>query len=165
TLQYVKDDEHVFSTGQILDIPEEQVTRHDGVVESFETVKSPIFNDDGEVFLTVGVSRNIMARKARQAKIAETTRALEYNQTFLNLVIDNLPSRIFWKDVNGYYLGANEKLAKDAGFPKDEIIGKDDYQMPWTTEQAEAFRADDQYVYQSGQAKLNIIEPQRQASG
>ncbi|MDZ4243026.1 MAG: PAS domain-containing protein, partial [Candidatus Omnitrophota bacterium] len=53
------DDAHVFSTGEILDIPEEPVTRHDGTVRIFHTVKAPIFDEEGNVKMTVGVSRDI----------------------------------------------------------------------------------------------------------
>src|SRR5690242_6037541 len=35
TEQYVRDDRHVYTTGEVLDIPEEPVTRHDGLVQIF----------------------------------------------------------------------------------------------------------------------------------
>jgi len=63
TQQYIKDDAHVFETGQVLDIPKEPVTRHDGVVRYFHTVKAPILNGDGKVVLTVGVSRDMTDRE------------------------------------------------------------------------------------------------------
>jgi PAS domain S-box-containing protein len=59
TQQYVADDRLVFTTGKTLEIPMERVTRHDGVVGLFHTVKSPIRDDDGQVRMTVGVSRNV----------------------------------------------------------------------------------------------------------
>lgn len=79
TQQYIIDDAKVYNTGQPLDIPEEQVKRHDGVIRLFNTVKSPIFNELGQVIMTVGVSRDITERKlieqerARLASIVETT--------------------------------------------------------------------------------------------
>ena len=63
TEQYVKDDAHVFETGRVLDIPKEPVTRHDGVVRYFHTVKAPILNSEGKVILTVGVSRDMTDRE------------------------------------------------------------------------------------------------------
>ncbi|NET74321.1 MAG: PAS domain S-box protein, partial [Sphaerospermopsis sp. SIO1G2] len=102
----------------------------------------------------------------RQAKeLAEKTGELEYSQAFLNLVIDSLPSRIFWKDMHGNYLGASASFATDAGLAKEELIGKTDFDMPWAETQADDFTADDREVQESGQAKLNIIERQLQASG
>jgi PAS domain S-box-containing protein len=79
TQQYIIDDTKVFNSGIALDIPEERVTRHDGEVRLFNTVKSPIFNETRDVIMTVGVSRDITDRKiieqehARLASIVETT--------------------------------------------------------------------------------------------
>ncbi|MBA2542255.1 MAG: PAS domain-containing protein, partial [Deltaproteobacteria bacterium] len=49
TIQYIQDDAQVFDTGVTLDIPDEPMTRHDGHVLRVHTVKSAIFNDDGNV--------------------------------------------------------------------------------------------------------------------
>ncbi len=63
TQQYIKDDEYVFTTGKTLDIPSEPVTRHDGVIRYFNTIKSAVRNDSGEVVMTIGISRDITERK------------------------------------------------------------------------------------------------------
>ena len=75
TQQYMIDDAAVYRTGKNVDIPEEPVTRHDGQVFIFNTIKSPIFSTAGAVAMTVGVSRDITERK--QAKEALEQRALE----------------------------------------------------------------------------------------
>lgn len=62
TQQYVKDDAFVFETGQTLEILQEPVTRHDGKVRNFHTVKSPIRDEHGEIIQTVGISRDITER-------------------------------------------------------------------------------------------------------
>jgi PAS domain S-box-containing protein len=64
TQKYVQDDKFVFDSGTTLDIPEEPVTRHDGSLRSFHTVKSPIFDTEGKVVMTVGVSRDITELEA-----------------------------------------------------------------------------------------------------
>jgi len=63
TLQYIRDDAYVFETGQSLEI-EEPVTRYDGKVQIFNTIKSVIRNEVGEKILTVGVSRDITEQQA-----------------------------------------------------------------------------------------------------
>lgn len=77
TQQYIRDDAHVFNTGKILSIPEEPVTRHDGVVRLFETVKAPIRDINDKIILTVGVSRDITERKKAENLIAERANQLE----------------------------------------------------------------------------------------
>ncbi|MBF0209216.1 MAG: PAS domain-containing protein, partial [Oligoflexia bacterium] len=42
TQKYIRDDLHVAATGEVLDIPEEKITRYDGVVHIFHTIKAPI---------------------------------------------------------------------------------------------------------------------------
>ncbi|WNC72317.1 response regulator [Thalassotalea psychrophila] len=81
-------------------------------------------------------------------------------------VLDALPFCVFWKDRNSVALGCNQALADVAGLksPKD-YIGKTDYELPWTTEEADFFRECDRRVIESGKAELNIIESQRQANG
>jgi len=51
-------------------------------------------------------------------------RSLATQFQFLQLLIDTIPSPIFYKDINGIYLGCNQSLAEFLGRPKDEIIGK-----------------------------------------
>jgi len=77
TQQYVKDDAYVWTTGQTLNIPEEPVTRHDGEVRRFHTVKSAIFNAQGETVLTVGVSRDITERKRWEEELQKARRVAE----------------------------------------------------------------------------------------
>lgn len=77
TAQYVRDDAHVYTNAETLDIPEEPVTRHDGLVQIFNTVKSPILDRHGEVLLTVGVSRNITEQKRAKEDLRRYQQHLE----------------------------------------------------------------------------------------
>lgn len=77
TQQYIKDDTFVFTSGQMLDIPQEPVTRYDGVVRFFHTVKAPVFNAEGQVVMTVGVSRDITERKHADTELKRFTTQLQ----------------------------------------------------------------------------------------
>lgn len=84
THQYLQDDAVVFATGQTLKIAEEPVTRHDGVVRLFSTIKAPIFDDSGQVVMLVGVCRDITEvkhdeeiRQQAEAKIREQAALLD----------------------------------------------------------------------------------------
>jgi PAS domain S-box-containing protein len=87
------------------------------------------------------------------------------SQILLQNIIDLLPVRIFWKDLNLKYLGCNQVFARDAGknTPSD-LIGKDDFDMAWKN-QAELYRSDDNKVITTRQAKLNYEEPQTTING
>lgn len=78
----------------------------------------------------------------------------------LDLFINNVPQFVFWKDLNCVYLGSNENFAKSAGFDSpDQLIGKTDYDLPWSKEEADFFRETDLKVMSSKKPQLNFEEP------
>jgi PAS domain-containing protein len=76
----------------------------------------------------------------------------------LQLVLDNIPQRVFLKDRNLIYLGGNRAILEDhpLSHPK-EIVGMSDYDF-FTAETAEAYRKDDQYVMETDTPKINYEE-------
>ncbi|MBU1260027.1 MAG: PAS domain-containing protein [Planctomycetes bacterium] len=103
-------------------------------------------------------------RDITERKLAE--QALKQSQQMLQLVMDNVPQSIFWKDRNLNYLGCNVNFAKDAGLAKPgDIVGKSDYDLAWKKEEANAYCEDDKKVMDSNTPKYHIIEQQQQASG
>ena len=80
-------------------------------------------------------------------------------------VLDTIPVRVFWKDLESVYLGCNQLFAEDAGRAQpQELIGKTDHEMAWTDE-AELYRADDRLVMDTGQSKVHYEEPQTRPNG
>lgn len=78
---------------------------------------------------------------------------------YLPKILDAIPVRIFWKDLNCNYLGANQYFLDDANVSSvEELIGKNDFDMAWPREQAEGFRKDDRLVMQTGIPKIDIEE-------
>lgn len=99
-------------------------------------------------------------------RVKERTAALQQSQQMLQLVINNIPQLIFWKDQNSVYLGCNQNFARAAGVEVPEnIVGKTDYELPWTSEEATWFRACDRQVMENNTPEYHIIEPQLQADG
>jgi PAS domain S-box-containing protein len=86
--------------------------------------------------------------------------------TALQLILDELPLAIFWKDCNSVFLGCNQIFAEIAGLASPgEIIGKTDYDLPWKKEEADWFRECDRRIIESETPEYNIIEPQQQTDG
>ncbi len=86
-------------------------------------------------------------------------------QALLTQIIENVPIRVFWKDLDGRYLGCNALLARDAGWDSPEaLIGKRDVDMSWKA-QAEQYRADDKAVTDSDTPKIGYEEPQTTPDG
>ncbi|MEM6254222.1 MAG: ATP-binding protein [Cyanobacteria bacterium P01_D01_bin.156] len=85
----------------------------------------------------------------------------DFQKQLLQLVMDTLPQRVFWKDRNLNYLGCNKLFANDAGLMSpEEIVGKSDFELAWEKFTAEAYRTDDRAVIDEGIARINYEEPQ-----
>jgi len=118
---------------------------------------------------TMGQAMDLAQEKRKRAEEAlsqnllelqETAKKLEQSRNMLQLIIESIPVRVFWKDKDSCYMGCNSLFARDAGLSHPEqLIGKSDFDMGWR-EQAELYRADDHQVMESRRAKINIIEPQ-----
>lgn len=115
------------------------------------------FEFDGKPALLTSVN-DISERRSLQT-------ATEEARKLLHTVLQTMPQRVFWKDLDSRYLGCNPAFARDAGLNQpSELIGKTDYDMGWK-DQAALYRADDQAVMQGRQPKLNFIEPQTAPDG
>ncbi|GFO60083.1 hypothetical protein GMST_24080 [Geomonas silvestris] len=100
------------------------------------------------------------------AKHQQVAEALRQREKMLSLVINAVPQNIFWKDTNLVYAGCNDAFARAAGLPTpDAVVGKTDYDFPWSPEEAEAYRRDDREVMRLDRAKYHLTETQLQADG
>ena len=87
-------------------------------------------------------------------------------EQLLQLILDNVPLAVFWKDRDSVYLGCNRHFAGDAGQGAPEnVVGKTDYDLPWQREQSDFFRAMDRRVIESRAPIYHIIQYQIQADG
>ena len=78
---------------------------------------SPLFNSRGELASIVHVAREITALKQAEKKLADQF-------SFLQTVLDAVPSPIFYKDLKRRYIGCNNSFQAFLGKTREEIIGK-----------------------------------------
>jgi len=79
------------------------------------------------------------------------------SKALLENIINNAPVRIFWKDKQGAYLGANKLLLEDIGVKNiSDLLGKDDKSLH--IQETSDYMADDQFVMSNNAKKLNYIE-------
>ena len=105
--------------------------------------------EDGSI-LWHGYLNDVTERKSTDEKLLN-----QYN--LMQNIINTVPARVFWKDKEGTYLGANKLFLQDAQLESvDEIVGKNDFEMPWGKTEGQLYRDDDLSVMNSGVANLNF---------
>ena len=75
----------------------------------------------------------------------------------LDLILDNIPALIFYKDLHNRFLRVNKYLADAHNLTKAEMNGKSCFDL-YPKEQAEHYLMDDLDIAKAGKPKLNIIE-------
>ena len=134
--------------------------RKDGTTYTEEMTITPIAQNVGQANWShfIAIKQDITERKRAEE---ELYRAHQMLQTVLNTI----PQRVFWKDLNCTYVGCNRAFATDAGLNNPaEIIGKSDFELAWSGT-ADRYRADDKRIMEQGSTKLNFDEPQSRADG
>jgi two-component system cell cycle sensor histidine kinase/response regulator CckA len=129
-----------------------------GAVHTIDFSIKPLVAPGGAITHLVCEGRDISGRKA----IEESLRA---SRKMLALVLDTIPVRVFWKDLDLRYLGCNMQFARDAGLTSpDAIVGRTDLELSWRAE-AERYRRDDAAVIASGVPRIAYDEPQTSPDG
>ena len=138
---------------------EKRYIQKDGSYLWADASVSLVRDEAGNPQYTLAVIRDVTQYRQASAK-------LQQSQQLLRTILDTLPLSIFWKDRECVYLGCNQNFARKAGVPDPvKILGKTDFDLPWTEAEATAYRTDDRQVMDSGTDKLGIIETQVQADG
>lgn len=90
-----------------------------------------------------------------QLKTIESTLRRQ-NQLFDN-ILQNVPVRIFWLDIDGNYIGANQNFLDDLGLPDiNSIKGKTDLDLPWPSGQGHNYYRQDMQVLKDGRTLLQM---------
>lgn len=117
TRPYIKDDTFVFETGQTLAISEEPIVRHDGEVRLFSTVKTPIRNEDGQVTMTVGVSRDMTERKLAEESV-------KASETTYRRLVETSQDMIWSVDAIGRFTFVNPAVKYIYGYEPEEMLDR-----------------------------------------
>jgi PAS domain S-box-containing protein len=146
-LGYMADDQEVMVAKKQIN-KEEQVPDKAGGIW-FSTFKTPVFDQEGNVIGTTGISRDITESTRLESELIE-------QRTFLKSLIDAIPDLIFYKDVNGAYLGCNRAFAhRFIGQTEQEIVGRTDLDFIKDKGLARFFIDKDIEMLASGESCMN----------
>jgi PAS domain S-box-containing protein len=147
----------VFAVGTLLFLLiEHQVTRHLAVAAShfrefdFGSTAAPLRldkprrNDELDVLED---AFNQMGENLRQSydRLLAAQRRLADNESRYRNLLDTIPQKVFYKDLNSVYITVNPTFAKDFGLTPETMVGKTDKEL-LPAELAERFRSGDQRV-------------------
>jgi diguanylate cyclase (GGDEF)-like protein/PAS domain S-box-containing protein len=134
--------------------------RKDGTTYTEEMTITPVTLELGSTIDTyfIAIKQDISKRRRTEVDLFRSRQLLQY-------ILDTIPQRVFWKDLNSTYWGCNRAFATDAGLNNPaEIIGKNDFELACSGS-AERYRADDKLVMEKGTARLNYDETQSRPDG
>ena len=109
--------------------------------------------------------RRIAELETIEAQHRKSEEDLRQAHRMLQLVLDTLPQRVFWKDRTSSYLGCNRLFANDAGLDDPGTInGKHDTDLGWKDE-AHRYTTDDRSVMETNTPHLDFEEPETRPDG
>ena len=150
--KYHRDDLRVMSARQSLDTVEAH-HKPSGERLFVHVIKTPLYNALGQVVGIQGIFWDVTQRK----KIEED---LAYERDLLRALLENIPDRIYFKDVHSRFLRCSVSMVRRLGLndPR-EIVGKTDFDFH-PREQAQEYFEDEQRIILTGQPLINKLERQ-----
>lgn len=109
-------DEEAWKAGGIIRV-EEVLPQPDGTAKTFDTIKVPLFNDDGSRQGLVIIGRDITERKNVETLLEESRQ--QYRSLF-----EYSPDIVSMLDLNGTITNLNPQFEKITGFSRTDFIGK-----------------------------------------
>ena len=106
-----------------------------------------IFDADGKAIRMAGFHTDITKSKLQEMEIAKLG-------TLLGNIINSVSNLIFVKDTEFNYIECNQAFCDFVGMPREEILGKSDYDL-FDKEVADFFRQKDEEMLNLGKTKEN----------
>ena len=109
-------DEEAWKAGGVIRV-EEHIAQPDGSTKTFDTIKVPLYNEDGSRQGLVIIGRDITERKNVETLLEESRQ--QYRSLF-----EYSPDIVSMLDLNGTITNLNPQFEKITGFDPEEYIGK-----------------------------------------
>lgn len=154
----------------------ETLRQADGQQRWVKTNKIPLHHVDGSVMgilttiedITEQLHAEILLReysRTLEQEVHDRTSELKDKETFLRLLIDNLPQHISWQNQQLIYLGCNQAFAQFLHFNHpDQIVGKTVHDL-LSSPFAKLFEEQSHYVMETGIPMYHYVEYIRDSHG
>ncbi|MBA4347347.1 MAG: hypothetical protein C0413_00640 [Clostridiales bacterium] len=75
------------------------------------------------------IAQDITPDYDREQDLLASERRHRETSRFLSTLLDSIPDHIFYKDINGIYLGCNHAFEQASGFTREHLVGKTDHEL------------------------------------
>ncbi len=155
--QALLDEQELMKGGEPLINKLEHVKTPDGY-KYMTATKIPLNDESGKCIGMVGLSRDVTKEHLIEKE-------LEYEKELLNLLMNNVPDRIYFKDIESRYIRINEALCKSFGAKEQkEVIGKTDYHF-FAKDIANESRFNEKKIYATGVPLINRVDKEKLQDG
>lgn len=140
-------------------INEEELTFADGHKEIIETIKTPIYENNGVFMGVLGIGRDITQRK-------KTEQELIRNEALIRTAVDNLPIVFYMIDNKGIFTLSIGAGLKGLGLVSNQVVGLSVFDLysgfPETIKAINKALSGESVIFESnvnGTSYLNIVNP------
>jgi len=155
--KYHRDDLRVMTTRENLDTVEAHQGPH-GERLFVHVIKTPLYDASGNVVGVQGIFYDVTQRKRIEEDLA-------YERDLLRALLDYIPDRIYFKDVNCRFMRCSKSMAVWLGLSDaKEVIGKTDFDFH-PAEQAQEYYNDEQRILLRGEPLISKLERQIDPEG
>ncbi|HKQ40185.1 MAG TPA: PAS domain-containing protein, partial [Verrucomicrobiae bacterium] len=156
-LKYQRDDARVMTSLENLDTIEAHVTPTSEKL-FVHVIKTPLYDSLGRVVGIQGIFWDVTQRKKIEEELA-------YERDLLRALLDNIPDRIYFKDVHSRFIRCSRSMIKRLGAKEvKEVVGKTDFDFH-PRELAQEYYDDEQRIILTGQPLINKLERQTDIAG
>jgi two-component system sensor histidine kinase/response regulator len=156
--EYVRKDRELINSGNSVFCYEETGFNKDGNPEVTWKRKILIRDDNGKVVGILGMYEKITDKRQREIELQEERRSMQ-------MLMDNVPETIFFKDRNSQFVKVNKAWLKKRNLNNaEDVIGKTDADF-FDAGYAGKTYQDEQALMQKGEPLFNMLESRIDASG
>ncbi|GAA6618321.1 PAS domain S-box protein [Scytonema sp. NUACC26] len=99
---------------------ESQIYRRDGSIVWISEKAYAVRDESGNILYYEGLIEDITKRK-------QAEEALQEQLDFLQVLMNTIPTPVYYKNYQGIYMGCNKAFEESLGFSKEQILGKTVY--------------------------------------
>jgi len=121
----------------------------DGEPQYLDSRISQVCDHNGDLLGYLKLTRDVTKKKKAESALRKAKEEAGVARDFLQMLIDAIPSPVFYKNAEGCYTGCNRAFAEFLGKPREEIIGKTVYDMG-PKELGDIYRRMDDELFERG---------------